>query len=127
MVTSKFLSTANGRIKCLRCSAQSTRTKLQCGRPALKKSKTQKCQFHGGSSTGPTSADGRLQIAKVKTTHGFETSQVRKERSLKIFKLLMLQEVLIFLRSFASRGHGRRPKGVHPVRSLEEARQVIFG
>lgn len=127
MATSKFLSTANGRIKCLRCSAQSTRTKLQCGRPALKKSKAQKCQFHGGYSTGPTSAAGRLQISKIKTVHGFETSQARKERALKTFKLLMLQEVLIFLRAVTSRGHGRRSKGVQPVRSLEEARQVIFG
>ena len=47
------LLTAGGKISCLRCTAKSTRTKLQCGRPALKASKTQKCQFHGGSSTGP--------------------------------------------------------------------------
>ena len=47
-----LLSTAGGRICCARCTAQSSRTKLQCGRPALKTSKTQKCQFHGARSSG---------------------------------------------------------------------------
>ena len=43
----KFLSTAGGRITCLRCTANSSRTKKQCGRPALITSKTKVCQFHG--------------------------------------------------------------------------------
>ena len=44
----QYLQTAGGKITCLRCTAQSSRTKLQCGRPAIKTSRTQKCQFHGG-------------------------------------------------------------------------------
>ena len=47
----QIINTAGGRIRCARCTAQSSRTKLQCGRPALKTSKTQKCQFHGGGQT----------------------------------------------------------------------------
>lgn len=44
----QYLVTAAGKITCLRCTAKSTRTKQQCGRPAIKTSRTQKCQYHGG-------------------------------------------------------------------------------
>ena len=44
----QYLITGGGKIVCLRCTAKSSRTKLQCGRPAIKTSRTQKCQFHGG-------------------------------------------------------------------------------
>jgi hypothetical protein len=43
-----LLSVAGSSSQCARCTAMSKRTKEQCGRPALKASKTQKCQFHGG-------------------------------------------------------------------------------
>ena len=42
-----LLSVAGSSSQCARCTAMSKRTKEQCGRPALKVSKTQKCQFHG--------------------------------------------------------------------------------
>lgn len=45
-----FLVTAGGQIKCLRCVAKSSRTGVQCGRPALDSSKNQKCQYHGGAA-----------------------------------------------------------------------------
>ena len=44
----KYLLTGGGNITCLRCTAKSTRTKLQCGRPAIKTSRTQKCLAHEG-------------------------------------------------------------------------------
>ena len=44
----QYLQTAGGNITCLRCTAQSTRTKLQCGRPAIKTSRRQKCLAHEG-------------------------------------------------------------------------------
>ncbi len=34
----KYLITAGGKIVCLRCTAKSKRTKLQCAKPALKAS-----------------------------------------------------------------------------------------
>ena len=43
-----LLNVAGSSSQCARCTAMSKRTKEQCGRPALKASKTQKCQFHGG-------------------------------------------------------------------------------
>lgn len=41
----QYLRTAGGKITCLRCTDQSIRNKLQCGRTATKSSRTQKCQF----------------------------------------------------------------------------------
>ena len=36
------------KISCLCCLAKSSRSKLQCDRPAIKTSRTLKCQFQGG-------------------------------------------------------------------------------
>jgi hypothetical protein len=60
-VLSNELTTAGGRIKCLRCTAQSSRTKEQCARPALNSSRTQKCQFHGGRQSGPKTWGNKAQ------------------------------------------------------------------
>ena len=76
----KTLVTANGKISCLRCTALSKRTRLQCGRPAMKSSKAQKCNFHGGKSTGPRTAEGRQRISKAHLINGNETVQKRAER-----------------------------------------------
>ena len=55
-------------------TAMSKRTKEQCGRPALKASKTQKCQFHGGpGNSGPKTPEGRQRVAQAHTVHGRET------------------------------------------------------
>ncbi len=64
------LLTANGKIKCARCTGNSSRTGEQCARPALKASKTQKCQFHGGASTGPRTEAGRERIRQAHWVHG---------------------------------------------------------
>jgi hypothetical protein len=76
-----YLVTAGGKIKCLRCTAKSSRTKQQCGRPALKTSKTQKCQFHGGRSSGPKTPEGKARIAASHTVHGADSKSARAERS----------------------------------------------
>jgi len=62
----KRLVTCDGEKSCARCQGTSRRTKLQCGAPALKASKTQKCKFHGGASTGPKTTEGRQRISGVK-------------------------------------------------------------
>jgi len=41
------VSLAGGRIRCLRCTAQSSRTKKQCGKPAMNSSTTQKSLIVG--------------------------------------------------------------------------------
>ena len=73
----KLLVTCAGNISCNRCQATSRRTKLQCGAPALKSSKTQKCKFHGGASTGPRTTEGRQRIIASLLVHGHETNKSR--------------------------------------------------
>ena len=69
----------------------SKRTKQQCAAPSSK-GKT-KCRFHGGASTGPRTPEGRQRCAAAKTIHGFETRQVRIERSLGMQRLRELEEI----------------------------------
>ncbi len=73
------LLTAGGRITCLQCNAKSKRTGNQCRAPAAK-GKT-KCRFHGGTSTGPKTDQGRQRCAEAKTIHGNETRRARTERA----------------------------------------------
>ncbi len=39
-----------------------------------------KCRFHGGLSTGPKTAEGRRKCAAVRTIHGDETYEARRNR-----------------------------------------------
>ena len=94
MDISKFLVLAGGNIRCIRCTAMSKRSKLQCARPALKISKTAKCQFHGGKSTGPKSAAGKARIAAAHLKYGTETVAIRTERAQKSLLLAKLEDVL---------------------------------
>ena len=86
------LTTAGGRIKCLRCNAMSKRTKLQCGGPAVK-GKT-KCRFHGGLSTGPRTELGRQICAAAKTVHGKETRIDREVTRLQAMRIRLYAKIL---------------------------------
>ncbi len=124
----KYLSTANGRILCLRCTAQSSRTKLQCGRPALKTSKTQKCQFHGGGLTsGKQTLEGRSRIAAAHYKHGESTKAARAEYSKASTTLNQLEDAMHLLKmTSASRTRGRKPSGYKPVRSTHDVIQLVL-
>ena len=117
-----FLSTAGGRICCARCTAQSSRTKLQCGRPALKTSKTQKCQFHGGGLTsGKQTEKGRSRIAAAHYKHGESTKAARAEYSKASATLRKLEDATHLLKmTTAPRTRGRKPSGYKPVRSTQD-------
>ncbi len=86
------LTTAGGKIICRRCNAQSKRTKLQCGGPALK-GKT-KCRTHGGLSTGPITKHGKLRCAQAKTVHGKDTRADRQVNRLAIKRLKLYAQIL---------------------------------
>ena len=122
-----FLTTAGSRIKCLRCTANSSRTNQRCGRPALKSSKTQKCGHHGGLSTGPKTAEGRQRIAEAQTVHGRDTKAARLERSRGSLRLAQLEDMMFVLKmSSAPRSRGRKPKGYTPLLTIEDVCRVLI-
>jgi hypothetical protein len=122
------LTLAGGRIRCLRCMARSTRTKLQCGKPAMKSSKTQKCTHHGGRSKGSITAEGKQRIIDANLTHGQSTMAAREEHSKVSACLSTLEDCMYVLGMTAEpRIRGRKPTGYVPVRSLDDVRRVLRG
>ena len=126
-ISFKYLSTAGGRITCLRCTAKSKRTKLQCAKPALKASRTQKCGHHGGGpSSGKQSAEGRARIGAAHRVHGEETNERRAERSQASLRLAQLEDALHALgMTTASRTRGRKPSGYWPIQTLDDVRRWV--
>lgn len=123
----QHLITAAGKIQCLRCTARSSRTGLQCGRPALKTSRTQRCSTHGGRSTGPKTAEGKTRIAALHTEHGRETRAKRAERSAASAHLSRLEDAACLLGMMTGpRGRGRKASGYVPVQTIEQVRQMML-
>jgi len=124
----QVLVTANGKIKCLRCLAKSSRTGVQCGRPALNVSKTQKCQFHGGClKSGRLTSEGRLNTTKSKLRHGEATKQARQEYSKASAYLNQLEDAMNILgMTNAPRTRGRKPSGYTPIRSIQDIKRMIL-
>ena len=120
----KLLVTCAGKISCPRCQGTSRRTKLQCGAPALKTSKTQKCKFHGGASTGPKTAEGRQRISASLLVHGHETNKIRVERQIKTLELRQLEDILV-LTGGIKRKAGAKPAGYRPIKTISEAYDYI--
>lgn len=122
-----FLVTAGGQIKCLRCTARSSRTGVQCGRPALKSSKTQVCQYHGGRSTGPKTAEGKARIAAAHTVHGQETKAARAERSAGSARLSRIEDAAYLAGLMTGpRTRGRKARGYVPAKTLDDVRQMVL-
>ena len=127
MVMNNNLFTAGGKIRCQRCTAQSSRTGEQCGRPALKASRNQKCQYHGGRGSGPKTAEGKARIAAAHTVHGQETQTARAERSAASARLSRLEDVMYVLgMTSVGRSRGRKATGYVPVKTLEDVRQMVL-
>lgn len=123
----QHLITAAEKIQCLRCTARSSRTGLQCGRPALKTSRTQKCQLHGARSTGPKTAEGKARIAARHTEHGRETRAKRAERSEASANLSRLEDAAYLLGMMTGpRGRGRKASGYVPVQTIEQLRKMMI-
>ena len=122
-----YLVTAGGKIKCLRCTAKSSRTKQQCGRPALKSSKTQKCQFHGGRSSGPKTPEGKARIAASHTVHGGESKSARAERSAASCRISRLEDAMHVLgMTDHTRSRGRKARDYVPVKTIDDVRQMML-
>ena len=119
----KYLQTAGGKITCLRCTAKSTRTKLQCGRPAIKTSRTQKCQFHGG---GPQTAEVLKRISAANTHHGQSTKAAKEQYRHDSALIHELEDAIAVLKmGEGPRIRGRKPKGYKPVRTQADVVRMI--
>jgi hypothetical protein len=108
----QYLVTAGGRIKCKRCQARSSLTKIQCFKPALKGKAV--CGHHGGLSTGPKTREGIQRIKDAHLKHGNETKEARAERSAKSLQFLMLEKIGWHIGMFAegsTKFRGRKPNG----------------
>ena len=121
------VSLAGGRIRCLRCTAQSSRTKKQCGKPAMNSSATQKCTHHGGRSTGPRTAEGKQRLLQAHILHGEHTKTARAEYSKDSAKLSMLEDCLLVLGVDIKRRQGRKAAGYRAVRTMEGVRRFVRG
>ena len=115
----QYLVTAGGKICCLRCTASSTRTKLQCAKPALKISSTQKCGHHSGR---PHTAEVLRRIAQANTLHGESSKQAKEQYKQDAVHIRQLEDAMYFLRmGEGPRIRGRKPnvyRGVHTKADL---------
>jgi len=122
----QYLITAGGKIYCRRCKAQSSRTKLQCSKPALKGKAV--CGHHGGLSTGPKSKAGKERIRAAHLKHGVETLEAKAERSAKslMFRYLLDlgNHVGLFYKQLKTRG---RPPSGYSQLDLTDPEQLALG
>lgn len=107
----QYLITAGGMIRCRRCIAQSSRTKLQCSKPALKGKAV--CGHHGGLSSGPRSKEGKERIRATHFKHGDETKEAKAERSAKSVMFRYLTDLGNYCNMFYKqlKPRGRPPSG----------------
>jgi len=116
-----------GRIRCLRCMARSVRSGEQCGKPAMKSSKTQKCTHHGGRSKGTTTAEVKQRIIDVHLKHGDSTKAARGEHSKTSAHISMLEDCLHVLgMTTEKRLQGRKASGYRPLRTIEDVKRFIL-
>ena len=119
----QYLQTAGGKITCLRCTAKSSRTKLQCGRPAIKTSRTQKCQFHGGR---PHTAEVLKRISEANTIHGEATKSAKEQYRHDSALMHELEDAIAVLKmGEGPRIRGPKPKGYKPVMTQADVVRMI--
>ena len=125
IIKEKLLITAGGKIACPRCQAMSKRTKNQCGRPALKGK--QVCNFHGGKSTGPRTAEGKERSRQAHIKSGLYTKESRLRQSSTSLSLAQLEDMMHVLKiTTAKRTRGPKPLNYKRLTSLEDVRDVII-
>jgi len=118
---SSTLVTAGGKITCLRCTSMSKRSGEQCKKPALKTSLTQKCQFHGGRSTGPKTAEGKARQRAAVLKTGDYTKEAMEDKARSVRVLAGLEDALYVLNmTTMPRTRGRKPLGHVPLKTVED-------
>jgi hypothetical protein len=116
-----MLVTGGGKITCLRCTAMSKRRGEQCKKPALKSSRTQKCEFHGGRSTGPKTAEGKARQRAAVLKTGDYTKEAIEDRARSVRVLAGLEDAMYVLNmTTMPRTRGRKPLGHVPLKTVED-------
>ena len=119
----QYLVTGGGKITCLRCTAKSTRTKQQCGRPAIKTSRTQKCQYHGGRLH---TSEVLKRISEANTIHGQSTKAAKEQYRHDSALMHELEDATYVLKmGEGPRIRGPKPKGYKPVRTQADLVRMI--
>jgi hypothetical protein len=119
----QYLVTGGGKITCLRCTAQSSRTKFQCGRPAIKTSRTQKCQYHGGR---PHTAETLKRISEANSLHGQATKLAKEQYRHSIELIHELQDAMYVLKmGEGPKIRGPKPRGYKPVMTQADVVRMI--
>ena len=123
----QFLTTAGGRITCLRCTAKSLRRGDQCLKPALKSSRTAKCGHHGGRNKGPITEAGKARSAAAHIKTGEFTKQAIRERSQKLAEMMQLEDAMHVLKmTTATRTRGRKPTGYIPLTCIKDVFEFVL-
>ena len=118
-----YMTTAGGRITCLRCTAKSSRTKQQCKKPALKASRTQKCGHHGGR---PHSVEVLQCIAHANTLHGKFSEKAKEQQRRDSVHIRQLEDAMYVLKmGEGPRLRGRKPNGYEGVNSEEDVVRMM--
>jgi hypothetical protein len=118
-----YLVTAGGQIKCLRCTARSSRTKLQCGKPALRSSTTQKCQVHGGRQH---SAETIERISAANTVHGQSSKAAKEQYRQDAVLIRQLEDAVRVLKmTEGPRMRGRKPDGYESLQTVDDVVRLI--
>jgi len=123
------MTTAGGRIECARCTARSKRTGNQCKKPALRASRTGKCEFHGGRSRGPVTAEGKVRsaLANYKTGEYTKAEIEKNDRSRALLRVIEdAAHVLGLVPQDTPRSRGRKPKLYLPITSQEDVLPAIL-
>ena len=116
-----MLVTGGGNITCPRCTAMSKRSGEQCKKPALKSSRTQKCDFHGGGSTGPKTAEGKARQRAAVLKTGNYTKEAMQDRARSVRVLAGLEDAMYVLNmTTMPRTRGRKPLGYVPLQTVED-------
>ena len=119
----QYLQTAGGKISCLRCTAKSSRTKLQCGRPAINTSRTQKCQYHGGR---PHTEETLKRISEANMLHGQSTKAAKEQYRHDSSLIRELEDAIVVLKmGEGPRIRGPKPKGYKPVMTQADVVRMI--
>ena len=119
------LVTAGTKITCRRCTAMSKRSGKQCKKPALRGKAV--CEFHGGRSTGPKTADGKARQRAAVLKTGNYTKEAMEDRARSVRVLAGLEDALYILNmTTMPRTRGRKPLGYVQLQTVEDVEKFML-